>query len=635
MLRERRLFSEGCRKMKLKAVSGIMLTLLMASIVIVLASPIPVIAQANSTTTVYLDPPTINGTAIGQEFNVSIMIRDAQDIYAWQAGLTFNATLLECTGFFEGEFLEEHAGPMGTGCIKGTINNTAGMIFPPYGCYFFGHYNASGDGRLAYATFKVKAPGVSDVHLLCVKVLDYPGLNLVPVNIIDVYTVVLDTTSHTVVTVSNSTDTVGGVISGLYGHAFSIPAEKISFKVRGPHPGFCNVTIPKTLLNVSTLDEWRVKIDGKLLSTGERTIVENATHYSIYFTYSAGFHYVQITTRSLINSIISIALSSTTITLGSSVTIIGAIDPLRPSVTATILYRLSGGTLATLTTDPSSHYNYTWTPERVGTYEFMAMWEGDDDTFGDVSDVQTLTVLPIYVFEVLWDDKVFHVIIESNSTVSDFYFSQPTKEIGFNVTGPDGTVGFCNVTIPSTLMWVDTLEEWLIKVDGIPLSVVERTIIYNGTHYFLYFIYTHTTHRVQIFGTHVIGPPPGYTLTIYSSPTGVTFVVDVVSRTTPWSGIYSEGASVSLVMPETHDGYVWSHWLEDGDTNRIKTVTMDTDITLTGVFTPAPPPPVGGKATPINIPTNKPEPPTLWIWLTILLPLSATTIFVKLKKKKQ
>jgi hypothetical protein len=50
---------------------------------------------------------------------------------------------------------------------------------------------------------------------------------------------------------------------------------------------------------------------------------------------------------------------------------------------------------------------------------------------------------------------------------------------------------------------------------------------------------------------------------------------------------------------------------------------------------PPPPPSVGGKATPINIPTNKPELPTVWIWLTILLPLAATTILVKLKKKKQ
>jgi len=49
-----------------------------------------VIAQTNSTTMVYLDPPTINGTVVGQEFTVNLNIRDAQDVYSWQAGMVFN-----------------------------------------------------------------------------------------------------------------------------------------------------------------------------------------------------------------------------------------------------------------------------------------------------------------------------------------------------------------------------------------------------------------------------------------------------------------------------------------------------------------------------------------------------------------
>jgi len=126
-------------------------------------------------------------------------------------------------------------------------------------------------------------------------------------------------------------------------------------------------------------------------------------------------------------------------------------------------------------------------------------------------------------------------------------------------------------------------------------------------------------------------PPPSYTLTINTAPTGVTFTVDGVSYTTPWSGTYDENASVNLVMPETHDEYVWSSWLEDGDTNRIKTVTMDTNITSTGVYASKP---VGGKATPINIPMNKPETPTLWIWLSIIiLSLVLTVVYVKKRKR--
>ena len=250
-------------------------------------------------------------------------------------------------------------------------------------------------------------------------------------------------------------------------------------------------------------------------------------------------------------------------------------------------------------------------------------------------------------------------------------------------------------------------------------------------------------------------------LTVNSSPSGVTFTINGSSQTTPYTKWLLE-ASYTLEMPENHDGYIWSHWLEDGDTNRIKTITLP-GTTWTGVFSvetatgsgaatfvtdigtiedliavdeatlptegkpnmtfphgffsfnvtglssgqnvtititlpsnmtegtqywkcqdgtwyqipigdddgdnvititltdggvgdadgiengvindpgglgippppPPPPPAVGGKATPITKAIDKPELQIHWIWLTILLPLAATTIFVKLKKKKR
>jgi pimeloyl-ACP methyl ester carboxylesterase len=72
-------------------------------------------------------------------------------------------------------------------------------------------------------------------------------------------------------------------------------------------------------------------------------------------------------------------------------------------------------------------------------------------------------------------------------------------------------------------------------------------------------------------------------LNVTSSPiTGVTFAINGTSETTPYTA-WLEG-SYTLEMPETQNGWVWSRWLEDGDTNRIKTVTMNTSVTLTGVF---------------------------------------------------
>jgi len=364
------------------------------------ASPISTTAQANPVTTVYLGPPTINGTAIGvnNTVTVNLMIRDASNVYAWQAGLTFNPDLLECTSFFEGEFLSDAAGSEGTYFFPGTINNTMGMIWPPSGCTLLGDYWASGDGRLAYATFKVVAIGVSDIHLSNVKVLNYE-LREVRINIIDIYTVVLDTTAHTVVIVSNSTSTmIEPPGSGFHGHSFNLTLEEVSFNVAGPKLGFSNVTIPKALLpHPDPPRVWAVIINGtaRIIEAPR----ENTTHTSLYFTYPAGLNGVQITTR-FMPSTISIVLSKESISLGESVTISGSVtgadDTVRANVTVTIQNRTSDATewgmLATVETDQNGEYTYEWEPGKIGTYEVMASWEGDPETLRADSDVLTLTV---------------------------------------------------------------------------------------------------------------------------------------------------------------------------------------------------------------------------------------------------
>jgi len=378
-------------------------------------SAVPVVTQTDSTATVYLEPPIINCTEIGvgQNITVNLNIVDAVNIYSWQAGLIFNASVVECLDFTEGEFLSDNGLKSTWDPMDLIINNTLGVI-EPYGWTILGNYPpTSGSGTLAYLTFRVKAPGVSDLHLQDLKASDWVEtdgdweLVNIPFKIIDVYTVVVDTTPHTVVTVSNSTgvDTVWvgvekvKVHSGFYDHAFSASLEEISFKVTGPYPGWSNVTVPKALLEVEDLDEWRVIIDGSPLMTEGRTVTYNGSHYSIYFTYTTGIHDIHITTRSLLNSTITINLSSTSIDLGSNVTISGYVvaadTTVRGNVTVTILYRLGGGTwdtLTTRTTDLNGNYTYTWTSDAAGTYELKASWAGDPDTAGDESDVKTLEV---------------------------------------------------------------------------------------------------------------------------------------------------------------------------------------------------------------------------------------------------
>jgi len=83
---------------------------------------------------------------------------------------------------------------------------------------------------------------------------------------------------------------------------------------------------------------------------------------------------------------------------------------------------------------------------------------------------------------------------------------------------------------------------------------------------------------------------PYYEISINSSPViGVPFTINGILKSTPYAEWVLEG-SYRVEMPEEYDGYVWSHWLEDGDTNRIKTIALPGTI-YTAIYTTIP---VGG-----------------------------------------
>ena len=273
----------------------------------------PIITGLDSTALVYLDSPTINGTEIGvgNYITVNLNISDAVEVYSWQAGITFNATLLECTNFVSGNFLQQDVPGALVLWKSGQRNNTLGIV-TPHAETFEGDFNKSGSGTLARITFKVTALGVSDLHLRDTMVFDYWGVenfSMVPFNIFDTYTVTRSA-AQTIFAVSNSTGVYPGgymfdddgpilivIGSGFYNHTFSHVDELLHFNVTGPYPGFSNVTIPKTLLNISTQDKLLVIIDDEPLYPEERIVTENPTHYFVYFNYTSGIHSIHILER--------------------------------------------------------------------------------------------------------------------------------------------------------------------------------------------------------------------------------------------------------------------------------------------------------------------------------------------------
>jgi hypothetical protein len=96
-----------------------------------------------------------------------------------------------------------------------------------------------------------------------------------------------------------------------------------------------------------------------------------------------------------ITSAVSIAASSTTVTLGRNTIIHGILGPVRIGTSITIQYRLNGGewaALATVISDAQAQYMLNWRPQESGTYEIQAIWQGDADTKPCQSTTETVIV---------------------------------------------------------------------------------------------------------------------------------------------------------------------------------------------------------------------------------------------------
>lgn len=100
------------------------------------------------------------------------------------------------------------------------------------------------------------------------------------------------------------------------------------------------------------------------------------------------------------------------------------------------------------------------------------------------------------MFNVTLNGQSYLLVVQCNSTVASFNFSEPFRRVSFNVTGPPSTNGYCNVTFPKNLLY----GTFTIFLDQ---NETDYTLSENATHVSLYFAYKHTTHFVEIFATAI------------------------------------------------------------------------------------------------------------------------------------
>lgn len=104
-----------------------------------------------------------------------------------------------------------------------------------------------------------------------------------------------------------------------------------------------------------------------------------------------------------------------------------------------------------------------------------------------------------YLHKAEWNETIYPVETKTNSTILNFNFDQPNRKISFNVYGPSNTIGFCNVTIPNTLLWGD----FTVLVDGDPPTTLVRRD--NATHTSLRFTCELLGNlNLQVISEHVI-----------------------------------------------------------------------------------------------------------------------------------
>jgi parallel beta-helix repeat protein len=126
----------------------------------------------------------------------------------------------------------------------------------------------------------------------------------------------------------------------------------------------------------------------------------------------------------------------------------------------------------------------------------------------DASNIDRYPLMgPFHTFGVgTWNGTAYSVDTVSNSTITDLNFSAATKTLSFNVSGANGTTGFCRVAIPLSLM----SGEWTVTVNGTQPQNLNITTYGNYT--YVYFTYHHSTETVQIQSTSAIPEFQSYML---------------------------------------------------------------------------------------------------------------------------
>jgi hypothetical protein len=106
------------------------------------------------------------------------------------------------------------------------------------------------------------------------------------------------------------------------------------------------------------------------------------------------------------------------------------------------------------------------------------------------------------------DDQQFTVTTFSNASISNMALNIEEKALIFNLTGFEGTIGYCNITVPKTLVSCDSQSGWQLYIDENPIT--DFLVTDNATYTSIYFTYTLSSHQVKLVGQQIIPELPSW-----------------------------------------------------------------------------------------------------------------------------
>lgn len=182
-------------------------------------------------------------------------------------------------------------------------------------------------------------------------------------------------------------------------------------------------------------------------------------------------------------SSLSCNISSSELKSNDSIYVWGILTPNLSSKRINLIFtKLSGSIIAFTTfTDADGCYFYSYVPNEPGTWNVKAMWLGDS--------THKEATTPTQYFIVSGAKKAFSV--SSNSTVSALVFDLITNTLSFNVSGPQGTKGYTQVTVTKSL--IKDASALKISLDG---TEIDYSLESLNDVWIIGFSYSHSVHRI-------------------------------------------------------------------------------------------------------------------------------------------